>query len=528
VTGFVHALLRNRLGRRRVAGLDGADMLLKAGDTCWRAERADRGALIIDMAEYFAAAKAAFLAARSTIHLLNWAFDPDTLFEPRASGSARPEDRIGPFLRKLACDRPELDVRILCWKSALPIAATQGFFPHRAKKCFDGTPVKFLLDASVPLGACHHQKMIIVDDAVAFCGGGDIAPDRWDTAAHLDHDPRRRKSRRSTKDFASRHELMSVVEGPAAAALGALFRDRWRRATGETPPSAARRGEGLWPERIAPDFRGIAAGISRTIPRWSGALAVRENEALHLAAIKAARRCIYLENQYVTSPLIAEALAERLAEADGPEVVLVSTAHSPSWFDQATMDRARSRFLRAVAAADRHGRFRAYLPVTKDGEFIIVHAKLAVIDDRLLRIGSANLVNRSMGFDTECDLSFEARSADRPARATIAALRTRLIAHWLGCGRPEVELAIAEAGGVGAGIERLRAAGFTRLHPLTPSPLGPLAAVVASWHLGDPVGVTDSWRPWKRGAALQLRREIAAAALDVGGACAEVVKPTAA
>ena len=79
MTAFVHALPWNRPGKRRVAGLDDAHMLLKAGDTCWRAERADRGALIIDMAEYFAAAKAAFLAARSSIHLLNWAFDPDTL-----------------------------------------------------------------------------------------------------------------------------------------------------------------------------------------------------------------------------------------------------------------------------------------------------------------------------------------------------------------------------------------------------------------------------------------------------------------
>ncbi len=474
--------------------------------TCWKVARADRAALIIDVADYFLAAKAALLKARSTVHLLNWAFDPDTLLEPRPGGEGPRDERFGPFLKALARERPELDIRVLCWRSALPVAATQRFFPHRAKTCFDGSPVKFLLDSTVPLGACHHQKMIVIDDALAFCGGADIGPDRWDTARHLDYDPRREVAPRKEAYFPSRHETMCLVDGPIAEALGDIFRERWRRATGETPPRAAPANQDPWPDGFAAQLRNVTAAVSRTEPAWGGRPEVRESERLHMAAIASARRCIYMENQYFTSPLIAEALAARLSEPTGPEVILISTEHSPSWFDQMTMDRTRAMFLKRLRAADHHGRLRAYVPVTSEGRAIIVHAKLTIIDDALLRVGSANLNNRSGGFDTECDLSLEAAPEDASSQAAIRGLRTRLLAHWLG--RPPAVLEDAAArvgGGIGDAIEWLRNAGDARLASLEPKSYGPLAAFIASHHLGDPMGPADSWRPWKRKPALAAR-----------------------
>jgi phosphatidylserine/phosphatidylglycerophosphate/cardiolipin synthase-like enzyme len=209
-----------------------------------------------------------------------------------------------------------------------------------------------------------------------------------------------------------------------------------------------------------------------------------------------------MENQYFASPLIAAELAKRLREPDGPEVILVSTEHSPSYFDRVTMDRTRLSFIKTLKSADRHGRFRAYSPVTTLGRTIIVHAKLTIIDDSLMRIGSANINNRSLGFDTECDMSFEAASAAN--RAEITRLRNRLLAHWLGCPQPPMEAAIRKAGHVGAALEELRKSGFCRLRPIEPKPLHPLAAFIAAHHLGDPVGPNDSWRPWKRKRALSL------------------------
>ena len=477
-------------------------MLLRPKATCWRVETAPRAAVFVDMADYFRAAKDAMSRARRSVHLLNWAFEAHTLFDPQPGCSGPDTDRFGPFLRTLA-ENVDLDVRVLCWRSSLPIAATQNFFPLADRLAFRGSKVKFVLDGKTPFGACHHQKMIIVDDEVAFCGGGDIGPDRWDTALHLDDDPRREHTPADHKCYDSRHEVMALVDGAPARALGDLFRERWRRATGETLQPQPAGAPSAWPHHVEPLLREITVGVARTAARWRREGGIREGEALSFASIALARRSIYMENQYFTSPIVAEALAARLEEPDGPEVVLVSTQHSPSYFDRLTMDRTRSEFISRLQRSDFHKRLYVYSPVTTLGRTIIVHAKLAIIDDRLLRIGSSNMNNRSTGFDTECDLAFEAEESDAEARLTITRLRTRLFAHWLGCDITRVETAIAKAGALGPAIEALRGAGLCRLRPIEPKRLGPFPAFIAEFHLGDPISPLDSWRPWRRRQALR-------------------------
>lgn len=487
-------------------------MLLRGGETCARVAVADRAALLVDMACYFEAAKAAMQRAERSIHFLNWAFEQDTFLIPGPECTGDEGDRIGNFLKALAANKPQLDIRILCWDSAMPVAATQRFFPFADRRAFQGTRVRFVLDNKLPLGACHHQKMIVIDDKVAFCGGGDIGPDRWDTPRHLDDDPRREKTRRDHKDYDSRHEVMGIVDGDAAVMLAEIFRERWRRATGEDVPRAAATTALVWPDCVEPDFQDIAAGASRTYARWRDLPEVRETEALHLASIREAKRLIYMENQYFTSPLVAEALAVRLREADGPEVLLISTEHSPSYFDQATMDKTRFDFVAHLQAADDHGRFRAYSPVTTLGRTIIVHAKLTIVDDRLLRIGSANINNRSMGFDSECDLALEMRGEAQARR--LSELRRRLVAHWLGCEEAVVGAALDELEGRWcAALDALREGGYARLRPITPGAMNAVSGFVAKHHIGDPAGAADAWRPWRRRDALRSR--LAAAALDI-------------
>ena len=475
-------------------------MLLEDAKTCWRTARADRAALLVDMACYFEAAKAAMKQARHTIHFLNWAFEQDTFLDPGPNCTGDEDDRIGNFLKDLANANHHLDIRILCWNSAMPVAATQHFFPFADRAAFNGSRVKFKLDAKLPAGASHHQKMVVIDDAVAFCGGGDIGPDRWDTEEHADDNPRREKTRRDHKDFDSRHEVMGIVDGDAAVMLAEVFRDRWLRATGETIDPCERTPP-PWPDCVTPDFKAITVGAARTHAAWRRYPEVREVEALHLASIAKAERVIYMENQYFTSPLIAEALACRLRERDGPEVVLISTQHSPSYFDQTTMDKTRLDFLAHLTAADAHGRLCAYSPVTTLGRTIIVHAKLTIIDDRLLRIGSANINNRSMGFDTECDLCIEARGVRHEAK--IAHLRTHLLAHWLGCSEDVIADAVRAAGSLTGGLEALRTNGYTRLRPIERGKMNLVSAFVSKYHLGDPVSSRDSWRPWARRKALR-------------------------
>ena len=484
--------------------------MLEVGSTCWTSEVAPRASILVDMEPYLAAARAAFRSARSSIHFLNWAFDPDTVLDHEPDGPGSAPLTIGSFLRGLIDERPDLEVRILCWASPLPVAATQRFFPHRSRKFFASTRVRFVLDDTVPLGASHHQKVVIVDDALAFCGSCDIGPDRWDSPDHLHPDPRREKLGRARDCYDCRHEVMAMMDGPPAASLGNLFRERWERATGERLPAGAMTSRNnVWPDEVSPDFRKIRVGLSRTQASWKDFPELREGESATLAAIASARSTLYFENQYFTSPIVAEALAQRLQEADGPEVVLVSTRHSPSWFDQMTMDKTRSRFLERLERADRHGRFHAYSPVTANDRTIIVHAKLSIVDDRLVRIGSSNVNNRSEGFDSECDVTFDSDcSADANARC-VSVFRARLLAHWLGCNELAFSEAYDQVGSVGGAVEHLRAAGHHRLQPLRSRAHGWLSTFIADHHIGDPISAADSLRPWLRPA--QMRHKLAAA-----------------
>jgi phosphatidylserine/phosphatidylglycerophosphate/cardiolipin synthase-like enzyme len=476
--------------------------LIQTEEALWRTGRADRAAMLVDSAAYFSALLELLNRAQKSITLLGWGFDPRTRLKPDPSGAEHGPDEIGRLLQRLCEERPELEVRLLVWKSALPISASQHFFPHRARHWFAGTRVKFLLDATVPLGACHHQKVVVVDDAVAICGGGDISVDRWDSTAHLDDDPRRLMPGGVLHD--PRHEVMMMVDGQAARNLSDLARRRWFRATGETIPTVTCEAD-PWPPFLQPNFTGVEVGVARTEPRWRGQEEVREIETLHLQAIARAERRIYLENQYFTSPVIAEALAARLREPDGPEVVLISTKHSPSWFDQATMDRTRTTQLDRLEAADIYDRFRAYCPHTSKGVGIIIHSKVTIIDDEMLRAGSGNLNNRSAGFDTEVDQVITARTPE--SRAAVRAFQLLLVAHHIGCSPAVLGEALEQHDSLGAAIDAVNTAASPRLRPMPHIRMGPLAKLIAAFHIGDPIDPRDSWAPWGRRKRLDRRVE---------------------
>jgi len=469
--------------------------VLIPGETCWRTAPADRCAFLVDTEAYFTALYEAFRKARRSILILGWAFDPRTRLFPDGKDGPNDPDEVGHVLLRLANERPELEIRLLIWESSLPIAATQEFFPHKARKWFAGSRVQFRLDDQVPMGACHHQKVVVIDDRLAFCGGGDIGVDRWDTPGHLEVD--RRRIMPDQECHAPRHEVMMMVDGEAARALGEHVRDRWRcsskrRDEIDPPPDA---GGDPWPDHVPPHLTHVNVGIARTAPPWRDREPVDELHRLTLASIAAAREVIYLENQYFTSPIVTEALARRLAEPDGPEVVLISTGASPSWFDKFAMDNARGAMLWRLRAADVFHRLRAFYPRTAAGSTIIVHSKTSFIDDRLARVGSANLNNRSFGFDTEIELAVEAK--DDEQRIVLSAMRDRLVGHFLGYTGDAVTKARAEHGGsLVRAIDALNREG--RLGEIPLKRRNPVAEFVTAYHLGDPSAPADSWRPWRR------------------------------
>lgn len=475
----------------------GAASLLKAGDTCWRTARADKLALLVDAEAYFSAAEAAMASAKRSITLIGWHFDSRTRLKPLELNSAP----IGRFLVKLARDRPELKIRVLIWNMAFVMSAGFQFYPYRAKAAFAGTPVDFRLDATTWFGASHHQKILVVDDDLAFCGGGDFSVDRWDSPRHLDDDPRRLDPGGDLHP--ARHEVMALVCGPAARMLAEVAAERWRQATGETMEPGPLAEGSPWPETLPSALDSVETGVARTYAGAHGRQPVRESERLHLAAIADARHTIYLENQYFTSRVIGEALAARLQEPDGPEVLVVSTQHCPSWFDRGTMDRARDLQIRRLREADRYGRFSIWCPLTPAGKSVIVHSKVSVIDDRLLRVGSTNLNNRSLGFDTECDLAAAAEAEDD--RLAVRVLRDRLIGHFLGVTGATYSEAVHRTGSLKAAVEAVQAeSGRSRLFPVEPHAHGWFGSIVANWQLGDPLTKADSFMPWRRRRLAEL------------------------
>ncbi|MFO7188212.1 MAG: phospholipase D-like domain-containing protein [Pseudomonadota bacterium] len=473
--------------------------LVQAGRNCWRLETAQRIAVLVDNEAYYAAVYEALQRARRSILLLGWHFDPrDRLLR---EGEHAAESAIGTVLQRLADERPGLDIRILIWEVALPMTVKRDLYPKRAASWFRDN-VRFVLDDRHPIGACHHQKVLVIDDRLAFVSGDDFEGNRWDSRGHLDHDPRRREH--NGEPHPPRHSVTLMVEGEAARALGDLFRERWLHATGETlaPPPMLPQGE-HWPADVASRFEVCPVALARTVPEYKGLEAVKEIEALVLDAIASARRLLYIENQYFASETIAEAIARRLAEPDGPEIVAVLSLHAPNRLDKATMDAPRNALVARLRGADCHGRLHVYAPHTPGGRPIVVHSKVMIVDDRLLCVGSANLNNRSMSFDTECNLCIDVLHAPEPEQPALRRAVTHtlydLVGHYIDVAAQDVAEAAARAGGLAAAIETLQQAqGARRLKPLPDKPLSLVESLIAELHIGDPRSRRDSFRPWRR------------------------------
>jgi phosphatidylserine/phosphatidylglycerophosphate/cardiolipin synthase-like enzyme len=466
------------------------DRLLTAGDTCWRIACADQFADIIDAADYFTHVKAAMLRAQQRIMLIGWDFDARMAFERGAKTLPGP-NQLGAFLYWMLWKRPDLEIYLL--RSNLRLLPAfdglwDGFTPVAFLNQISSRRIHFAIDGAHPIGAVHHQKIAVIDDAMAFCGGIDLTVDRWDTPAH-EHGSRNRRT--VGRSYGPRHEVAAAVNGEAARALGELALARWQTATGRSVKQVDAKHV-AWPRSLQPTLRNVEVGIARTLPEMEGQPEVREVEALNLAAIAAARHTIYLENQYLAARRLVEALAARLSESDGPEVVIVLPRRGNNRLERETMDSARHRLMQVLWEADKHGRLGVYWPVTDGGEPIYIHSKVLSVDDRLLRIGSSNVNNRSLGFDSECDVAIEADDDEREdVRREITRVRDQLVSEHLGVATSDVEYALSRHGSLFKAVEELRGEGRS-LRPFTHATIADEAGPLAENDLMDPDHVPRS------------------------------------
>jgi phosphatidylserine/phosphatidylglycerophosphate/cardiolipin synthase-like enzyme len=466
--------------------------ILKPAGNCWRIETADRARLIVDADDYFAAARAGMKAARRRIMLIGWDFDARIRIGEAEDGAPA---RIGDFILWLVKRNPELEVYLLRWDFGALKSLLRGNTIFVLMRWWKHRRIHVKFDSMHPPGASHHQKIVVIDDSLAFCGGIDMTDRRWDRRTHEDGDPRRIGP--GGKPYGPWHDATMALEGPAAAALGALAAARWRCATGRARHPVAPAGS-LWPQGLEPDFEDTQVAISRTRPEHKGLKACHEIERLSLDLIARARRFIYAENQYFASRRIGEAIAERMAEPDGPEIMLIGPERADGWLEQEAMDSARARLWRSIGKVDARRRFRIYHPFTAAGEPIYVHAKIMVVDDLLLRVGSSNWNNRSLGLDSECDVSIERGEAE----GAMAAIRNGLMAEHLGCPPERVAAAFAETGSLIETVERLRGAGRS-LRPYQPPELSEVEKALADKEALDPERPEDVFEPFSGGGLLR-------------------------
>lgn len=477
--------------------------MLEPGRNCWRVERAKRATMIVDADDYFKAARAAMLKARKQVFLVGWDFDARIRLSGDA-GSDGPEE-IGAFLSWLVQRTPGLEVYILRWDTGAIKTLFHARTLARIAKWIRDPQIHLRLDSHHPPAGSHHQKVVVIDDCLAFCGGIDMTVDRWDTRDHADDDPRRLEP--NGKSYGPWHDATTMLQGPVARALGEMCRTRWEVAGGEKLEAVAGDRD-CWPDHVQPDFTDVEVGIALTIPEMADQQPRHEIEQLYVDLINRARRWVYAESQYFASRKVAEAIAKRLTEPDGPEFVIVHPDSAQGWLEPIAMDSARARLVEALHERDPHGRLRLYHPFTAGGEPIYVHAKVTVIDDDVLRVGSSNFNNRSLRLDTECDVVID---AGRPAYAgqsqRIADIRDSLLAEHLDTDCDTIKATLAETGSLIQTIEHLRGDGRS-LRPYEVPDLDSVRAWLADNKILDPEGPGEMFEPLSKRKSLSKRLRV--------------------
>jgi phospholipase D1/2 len=474
-------------------GKDHAMNLLVPGRNCWRIERARRVSFLIDAAAYFAAVRDAIAQARHQVFVVGWDFDSRIRLVPEGANDGYPE-ALGEFLKEVVKRRRQLHMYVLSWDFVMVFAQDREWLPlyKLGWKTHPRPRLEFRLDDTHPVSGSHHQKVVVVDDRVAFVGGMDLTHGRWDTPEHRRDQPYRLDAQ--GRQSRPNHDVQAVVDGAAAAALGDLCRDRWQRATRKSVgPVQAMPATDPWPARVTPDLTDVDLAIARTDPGYVNGLAVEEIRGLYADAIAAARRSLYLENQYFSSSVVGSALAARLAALQPPELIVVSRLTEEGWLEARTMGVLRAHLHRRLKEADVLDRYRLsypHIPGLDPSQLLNVHSKVLIADDDLCSVGSANFNNRSMGFDTECNIAIES-GGDPRIRAGIAKLRDRLLAEHLDVPPERVAMETTKQGGslIGA-IDALKTSGRT-LKAIDPEVPPELDAALPVSALVDPERPVD-------------------------------------
>ncbi|MFL6239864.1 MAG: phospholipase D-like domain-containing protein [Actinomycetes bacterium] len=336
----------------------------------------------IDGAQALPAVATAIENATRSVWIAGWFTSPQ--FRLRRDSS------VGPLADLLATVAARVPVRLLMWAGppAPAFRPTRRMARAAADAFSTNTNVQVALDARERTMHCHHDKLVVVDEDVAFVGGIDLTDldgDRYDAAGH----PRR--------PSIGWHDVATEIRGPLVDDVRDHVAARWQETTNERVPALRRNGPA----------GGVTAQFVRTVPEHiyrflpNGEFTVLET---YLRAIRSAQRLIYIENQFLWSPEVVSEFCRLLQRPplDEFRLVLLLPARPNSGADTTRGQLGR------LLAADGAGKRLLATTIGPTGggrdDSVYVHAKVAIIDDAWLTIGSANLNEHSLFNDTEANI----------------------------------------------------------------------------------------------------------------------------
>jgi len=420
--------------------------------------------VLVDGAQVLPAVAEAIRGARRSVRIAGWHSAPHFALE-----RAEPPTPLRELLAEAVARG--VSVRVLLWAGA-PVRV---FTPARSEvrnNCAElarHSGVRVAIDAHERLLHCHHEKVVVVDDEIAFVGGVDLTDlggDRWDTQLH------------PARGRLGWHDAGSRLRGPIVADVAEHFDLRWTAVTGEEPPRV---------EAPAP-AGATTIQLLRTVPEHvydqisAGAFGILE---AYMRALRSAQNIVYLESQFFWLPEIVQLLSEKLRNPPSDRFRLVVLLPSKPNNGE---DDTRGMLAELADADSGRGRFLATTIDAMTGSTVdqlYVHAKIGIVDDRWLTIGSANLNAHSFFNDTEVNVQVADQGL---ARGT----RLRLWSEHLGLPEAEVDGDPADVVDrlwipIARRERHLRSAGQPRTHrlrELTPGSrklerlVGPMDAIV--------------------------------------------------
>jgi phospholipase D1/2 len=414
---------------------------LNPGRNCQGIYDVEETGLLIDARNYYRAFYHATKKASRTILIAGWQFDSDVqLLRGGDLQKAREDVRLLPFLNQLCDHNRELRVYILAWDFNALFALDREWFQDWIIKWTANERLHFRFDSHHAIGASHHQKFVVIDGSVAFVGGLDLCANRWDDRAHRPENPDRINPEGNS--YEPYHDIQSYHRGPVARELAELFQRRWESSGGgklHLPPPP-----GEHPIKIEPTIALSAnkVAISRTQARTIIPFrkSVQEIRDLYRDAIEVAEKLIYIENQYFSSQAVYEALVNRMGAQNRSrlQIIILLPRKARAFIEQISMNLTQAKMLHSLkeVASQKGHSLGIYYTTASSGKGkeipTYIHAKLLLVDDRFLTVGSANTTNRSMGLDTELNVAWESDSGQTELGQSISEVRISLLAEHLG------------------------------------------------------------------------------------------------